>query len=150
MVNLKKVAKGVSIFLAGYFMMIVLSWIIPILTTVLEAIYPSDGIDGIIWVAVMMVWVIAVLVIPNLFIYEGIRETNDLPSILQITISIIVFLFGVILTVKGWYFVEALSTASQNEFVIALYWIAVAVMWFEIVVGIPAFTIIQNMQQPTN
>ena len=85
MVDYIKIIKGEIFFFIGFIMMIVLDLIMPILIDVMNSIYPSDEITNIIWFGTMLIYILAGLILPLYYIYEGIiteTSTNKFTNML--------------------------------------------------------------------
>lgn len=151
MVNLAYITKGVGVFLATVFISILAYQLILVLAGVVNDVSDEnaigDSIEAIIWFGVILVWVLGTLAIPAHYYYKGLTEEDDLSPISKSLIGIIIFIFGILLTVKGWYLAPAIASFLDTTLQIILFWIGLILTWATIVIATPFYCILDATQR---
>ena len=146
MVDYKKIMKGVLFFFAGFFLIIILNYLIPALTEALSTIYNNSDITGIIWLMAIIIYVSAGVIIPLIFIYQGLTTEKEPNPMVNIPIVIIGFILGIVLTIKAWYMVTSIATLTTDPFITGVYWIGITITRISIMVITPIYVIVKETE----
>lgn len=153
MVNFLKVWKGGSFWLLGILITVMtITYIVPDMVTAGQTLteIPSGmhtEIEGIIWLMVLIITTIISIIIPNAIIYPALQEPNISDNkLVIITVAVVMFLLSMILTIKGWYIIEAVYTIITNDFIKALFFLGILEVWSLIVIVSPLYSINQAKQ----
>lgn len=154
MADLKKVISGTAIFLASFFGSIILFNFITYLTPVgdiLQADYSSvdnTTIGGLAWLAFIIISLLGMIVIPTFLTIEGLRdEDKQQHPYAMMLAGVLIFIFGIMITVKGWYMLDALASATTENYILTLYWIGLLLAWAELIIITPAYLIIKGQTE---
>lgn len=145
MSDITKIGKGISIFILGYLGIILINSMLPTIIEVGEAFLPDTDISIIGWFMLITMIFILILFIPSYMNYDALTgEDDQIPRFLKIICAVILFLITIALTIKGWWFVTALSEQTTTEPIINyVFWIGLLIMWIQYALLIPSFLIIE-------
>lgn len=146
MVNLKKILQGFGLFLAGYIIIYLMELAVPPIITALETIFTNTDLNGIIWFGIIILWTTISVIAPSFLVITGLKENNQEKNPLLIIAVILGALFGLLLTIYGWYIIETLSNLTIG-FTNILFWMGLITIWIELIIVTPTYIIIQNTKQ---
>jgi len=146
MVNFGKIIRGELFFITGFISVILLNMILPSVIDVGESIMPNTDIAEITWFFMILLFLALVVVMPCVYIIQGLQEPNDQNRFVSIFIAILMFLVHILLTVKGWYAVETFTTMATDGFTLALFWIGFAIVWILSTIITPIYIIVKEAQ----
>lgn len=118
--------------------MIIINAIGPTLIDIGESLYTlmggsGDTIQSISWLFIITIYLFLSLIIPLNYIYQGITtpNTKEGPNpFMQSILGIFLLFISILLTVKGWYIIEAFASFANNDPVLlAFYWIGIITTW---------------------
>lgn len=143
MTNLKKIGSGFIFFIVGYFLVVILNYIIPYIVDFGEELYPETDFGGVIWMVVIGIWAIMTIFVPGFLILSGITEqdTEDSPM-RDIITAVVLFIAGLLITIKANFIFTALASMADNGLIKALFWIGLIVSWGGIVLITPGYLVI--------
>lgn len=149
MTDYKMILKGYGTFIGALAMIVVLNYIVPTLVSVGESIFSSNtDISGIIWFGLIVLYVLAGVVMPLVFIYMGITAPEEPGNnIVEIILACLMFLFNLLLTFKGYYIVTSIASMIEDGFVLAIFWVGLIAIWLATTFITPAYVIIKHSQQ---
>lgn len=151
MAEWKDIIKGAGLFFGGYFYIIIISYILPPLITAGETIY--SGLEGMLWFFAILLFILITLIMPSIFIYRGVQTAgNREDKMISALIGILMFIFSMALTVKGWHFIttfagmtSGIGDSTLAMFLTGLYWVGLIIAWLEITLITPAYLVIQAL-----
>lgn len=145
MTNLAKVAKGFAFFMAGYFIVIILNFIIPPTITAMDGIFPTTELEGTIWFGLIILYLLIMMVLPLYFVVTGLQEESSISKPIEAILGILIFIFAMAITIKAWYMVPTLSGLATG-FTLVLFWIGLTIVWLALAVVTPAYMIINSFK----
>lgn len=147
MVDFKQVIKGLLIFVLGYFLTITSYYIVP---PILNSIPYTDQL-GLTWFVMIVTWVLGLIIIPAITITKGIQTQEATTTGFQgMALAALFFLFMLILTYVGWFWIEALSGVLEvsdptaTMIMQGVFYIGLFINWILGVVIAPATKIIKS------
>lgn len=145
MSDITKIGKGIAVFILGYLAIVLVNSMLPTIISAGEEILPDTEISLIAWFMLITIIFIALLFIPSYQNYDALTgEDDNIPKLIKIPIAIILFLITIALTIKGWWFITALSDQTSTEPIINyVFWIGLLIMWIQYALLIPSFLIIE-------
>lgn len=142
MTDYKKIIIGTGIFLLGYFYATITQHIIPPLLD-----YLTGSIHQIMWVALIITWVLALLVAPIGVIVWGLTTDNTHGNqIFGITGGFLYAFFSLAIFYFTWYMTTPMANALNYTILTALFWTGLVAIYAFNVVVIPAHSIITAKQ----
>lgn len=129
--------------------MYILSYIIPILLNVINL---DTTIESIIWLGILLIYVLATLIVPIALIVNTLQEPEEGNAIINISITICMFIINILLTIKAWYMINTITTligtlnnGTGDTFVLSLFWISFLASWLLSVIITPIYVITKNL-----
>lgn len=159
MADIIKIVKGIAYFFIGYFILIVLGYIIPPILTGLEsALGNNTEFSSLAWFGVILITIIATIVLPTITITNALKENKGTNKIIEIVTGILIFIMGIAITIKSWYMIDTLTGIASNMttqlgsngaiFAQGVFWIGLIIGWTEIVILTP-IVLITGVEIPT-
>lgn len=146
MTNIPSIGKGFLCFLIGYFTIVLFNYAIPPIITALSGIFSNSDFGALSYLGIIIIWVILGMFLPNYYIVKGLSSHESDDRMISVAVGVLIFLFTLALTVKGWFMVTALANISQHVFITVLYWIGFFIIWVQYLFIVPFFLIIKNRQ----
>lgn len=144
MVNIKKTVIGTGTFLLGYFVCLILQHVIPALMDVVEASL-GNTVSGIMWFGTIIIWVLAMVVIPIGYIIWGILEETEMKNpVFGFATSALYFVFALAFTYFTWYMITPLQSMFSYPLLIGLFWTGLISLWVLNVIAVPTYLIIET------
>ena len=139
MTDYTETAKGTGVFIVGMILSILLTYMIPGITTALN----NETVNTYAQLGMILIWIVGVIILPNYFFYRAITTQNDTDQFMNIIISIFMLLFTFLFLYKGNFVITAMANFIEGGFLLSLYWIGII-----LVIGVgyiitPIATIIQ-------
>lgn len=166
MVNLKLMVKGMISFPVGVLYMLVLTYvIIPIIDVGNSILTTTNEVEAIAWLLALVFYLFVVIILPSNWLYLGITEQGTyqdnkggiLPDnkFMLTIIALMLFLIGMLMTVKGWYMITAMHNSildagfgdTTTVVISAFYWVGLILSWLLTVVIAPVAIITTAYQQ---
>lgn len=145
MTNLLKIGKGFALFLIC---ILATSLFYTMFTVIFESVNDptdtaavGDTIEGIFWFIIIIVWILGTLVLPAALYYEGITEKDELNPVVKGSIGVLLFIFGMLLTIKAYYLTTVIQSFMDSTIQIILFWLALIMNWATIVLIAPYYMI---------
>lgn len=110
----------------------------------------DTSIQGIAWLLIIILYIFLALIIPINLIYEGITSPNpkDVSPFMMSILSISMFVIGILLTIKGWYIIEAFTGYLDGDvLLLSIFWTGLIASWILNVIIAPITTLIQTQQE---
>lgn len=131
-------------FFLMYIMVIIINWILPPIIDGMEAITDVPVFGGLIWFCVAILWLVAMIAVPTMYVYQGLTDYQQNPNkVAEIVAALLIFAFGVLLTVKGWYWIPIFDSLTDELFIRVLFYTGIILTWTELVVFTPVYLIIR-------
>lgn len=100
---------------------------------IIDAIFNGTGaptgIEGIIWVILIIFVIILQIALPMFLIYKGIKEDLQIPIFAEKILVIILTLFGLIGTFKLWDKIILIPEILESTFLIVLFYLGLILCW---------------------
>lgn len=146
MANLTKIGQGFAIFFVS---IIMTSLMYLMLTSLFDAVNATgdanavgNTIEGIFWFTTFIIWVLGVIAIPCYLYYQGTTEKDEQPPMIKATIGVLLFIFGILLTIQGYDLItgtitDLMDTAIQR----IIFWLGFIINWSALVIIIPYYLV---------
>ena len=148
MVNYAKTMKGGAIFLAGHFMATILEWMLPNLISLFydtTVIPEGANIASYIWYGLLVTFFLIYLVIPMYYVIDGMLEPEPKNNhILGIASGALFFIFGMGVTLAGYFWIPILADMIDTPLLQGLFWVGFILYWTTAIVVTPAYQIIHK------
>lgn len=147
MADILKIGKGFATFIGGIFLSllgyVILNAIFPIVNATGDANAIGNGWEGMFWFILIIIWIAGIFVLPAIFYYQGITEEDDIPPPAKGAIGILIFIFGMIATVKLWFMATAISEILSNytTILVIVFWIGLLFNWATCVLIAPYYLV---------
>ena len=125
-------------FFVGMFVCI----IIEAMATPLSELLTSATNDGIVWFGIILVYVLAMVIIPLGYIIVGLREQESNQSMFGIASGVLYFILAIMLTIFGWFWITAFSELITDGTLLVVFWVGLSSTWITAVLIAPAMKII--------
>lgn len=122
-------------FLVGYFLCVVTQYVVPALADVVSAdtlmsTTSVSTVGKIIWLGLIIVWVLALIVVPLAFAVWGITTPTERQSPILAGIgSILYFVFAILLTWAIYFWVTPLADSLIYNPLKAMFWVGLVGVW---------------------
>ena len=107
-----------------------------------ETFFTSSDIGPVIWFGIIILWIVMAIVMPMYYIVTGLQEEGG-HAILNASIGVLIFIFGMALTLKGWFWVTGFAGLSDTPLVTAIFWVGFLLSWISTVFVVPAALIVK-------
>jgi len=152
MVDYSKIFKGEIFFFIGFIIIVILNMVIggstgegliSILNDTTSG-YELSIIGQVIWFGLIIIYLLIGVVMPIIYIYQGITTDTGGDHVVNILVAILMFIFNMVITFKGWFMIVGISSITSDSFLLAVFWIGFALVWSMITIISPIYIIIQN------
>lgn len=141
MTNLAKVTKGMMSYFIGFFVSIILYYLIPAL---IDGLINTDH-QAITTMGMILIWIICMLIIPAAMIVQGLREEEEQgASIMGVSAGVLYFIFVIAITIFGWFMINGLASVIEDQLLTVIFWLGLIVNWVLTAIGAPYMKIIHN------
>lgn len=151
MTDYGKIGRSAGIFLIMYIAIIIMNYLFPPILTVIDQGTGNQDISSTTWFFIAIIWTVCALIIPTIYIYEGINSNKtNLNPIIEITCAAIFILAGILLTIKLYQInlPNILDGLAQGEtFIRVLLWSGISLVWIENILIAPIWIIINAYQK---
>jgi hypothetical protein len=128
-------------FFGAYMVSLTLYFLMPPLVAALTS---SAEMQGLADLALIMIWILGLIVVPSAMVVQGLRDTDDTNgSILGIASGVLFFVFGVLLTVFGWFMMVGLGSVVEGMLA-GIFWVGLVLVWVLTVVVTPIMQIMDS------
>lgn len=154
--DIKKIIKGQIFFIFAIFFTLILNTIMngtdgDGLISNLSSAFNSTAFEQIANFMLITIVLLLIIVIPIAMILSGIIEVDPIKEkgnpIINIVVAIFLFIFQVLLTIKGYFIIEEIAGIIESPFILILFWIGFVSIWLLSVIVAPIYSIILNKQE---
>lgn len=163
MADLFKTMKGIGMFFAGYAGAYVLFFLMTFILDLFETpVNPADlvsyaangyvgqagadftlWVQGAFWFATIVIWVLAMIVIPMVFVVDGINTKDQTKGFLNTVQAVVFVIFSIPITIYVWPFLVNMATilvdVDGNAIALlqGIYWVGLTLTWIGVVIIAP-------------
>lgn len=142
--DIKKIMMGTAFFIIGYIFVAITQWMFPYLIDAVDTLGMADSLQGILWFGVIIVWIIALVVLPIAFIVWGLMKYEQSQNpMLNITFAVLWSVFTLAITYFTYFWLPILAAALEYQILIALFWVGIVVILVTNVIIAPTYVIVQ-------
>lgn len=138
MTDLKMVSKGVCYFFVGFIISLIAYHLLP---TILD-LFTNTNQEGIGYIGVILIWAIAIIVFPAGITAQGLRQPEEGENtVFGIAAGVVYFIFGILLTIFGWFMIAGLNNMIDETLLKVIFWIGFTLIWVLAVIIAPMMKI---------
>lgn len=147
MTNIAEIGKGFGIFVIAVFISllgyVVLNAIFPVVNDATDTNAIGDGWEGTFWFVLIIIWIAGIFVLPGAQYYKGITEEDDIPKVVKGALGVLMFLIGMIITIKLWFMATAIADilSSHTQILTIVYWMGLLFNWATCILITPYYMI---------
>lgn len=148
MATLGKLFKGGLYFFLGYIAMVIINLIIPKLQQSLDTVYSGTNFMPYVWIAIIAAWLVFCIGVPLHLITEALIEGQGFTNskIFAFFIAGGIFLFNLLITIRGWYMIEVFADLADTGVVGAIFWAGLIIQWVAIQLFTPGYILFRTLK----
>lgn len=138
--------KAVVLYGIGVIIMLFSQHLIQPFTDALDNLEVNTTFASYLWLGVILIWIMLCVVMPTFYTVELLRNTSENKSRGHIIIGVLVFIFGILITIKAWYMTDIIADNLTNDFALVLFWVGLITNWVMWVIITPYYLITSGFE----
>lgn len=143
--NQSYIGRSVLLYVTGMIIILTSQHVVKPFIDAVGAVTPTPAFESYLWLGVILGWVIIGVVMPAFYTITTLRNAQLDKRKEYIILGILMFIFGILITIKAWYMAGAVATLIINPLGLAIFWIGLAINWIMWVLVTPIYLIVNGL-----